>query len=67
MPLLITRDTHFFLWVTPPPKIMLELKSEQVDIGSEYSIESKQGTLSTLPSFLGDEDDKIREQETTLS
>ena len=42
-----------------PKTLVLKLKSEQVNIiGSEYAIESKQGTLRTLPSFLGDEDDK---------
>ena len=41
-----------------PKTLILEMKSERVDIGSEYSIESKQGTLKTLPSFLGDDDDK---------
>ena len=40
-----------------PKTLVLELKSEQVDIGSKYAIENKQGTLRTLPSFLGDEDD----------
>ena len=41
-----------------PKTLILEMKSEQVDIGSEYTIESKQGTLKTLPYFLGDDDDR---------
>lgn len=43
-----------------PKTLILEMKSEQVDIGSEYAIESKQGTLKTLPSFLGDDDDRSK-------
>ena len=38
-----------------PKTLVLELNSKQVDIGSEYAIESKQGTLKTLRSFLGDD------------
>ena len=41
-----------------PETLKLELKFEQVDIGLEYAIKSKQGTLKTLPFFLGDDDDK---------
>ena len=41
-----------------PKTLVLALKLEQVDIGLVYAIESKQGTLRTFPSFLGDKDDK---------
>ena len=41
-----------------PKTLVLETKSEQGDVGSKFAIESKQGTLQTLPSFLGEEEDK---------
>lgn len=37
-----------------PKMLVLELRSGQVDMGSEYALESEKGTMKTLPSFLGD-------------
>ena len=41
-----------------PKTLVLEMKLEQRNVGSKYAIERKQGTLQTLPSFLGEEGDK---------
>ena len=43
-----------------PKTLVLELKLEQVDIGSKYDVERKHETLKTLPSFLGGDDDQSK-------
>ncbi len=41
-----------------PKTLVLELKSRQVDLGSEYALESERGTLKTLLSYQGDYEEK---------
>ena len=45
-----------------PKSLNLELRSRQGDMGSEYALESEAKTIKTLPSFLGDGDDKSKDK-----
>ena len=43
-----------------PKTLVLELRLGQVDVGSKYALESKKGTLRTLPSFQGEYEEKSK-------